>query len=256
MADVQFTQGRVVSVDSGDNNAQVSQARLVSVDSGDNNAQVSQVGAMAVVVGRVADTKIRAWNFVLDGHEFYVLRLGDQKTLVFDLSTGQWHNWGTGITEKWNISQGINWLGGNSLASEYGSNVLVGSDYDGVLFILNPYAVLDEDVNGTEGTFERTVQGQLILRGYDRVPCFGVQLYGDIGKAWEAGDWTVKLETSDDLGNFYYDHGSITMDKDNYEQRIEWRSLGSMKAPGRLFRITDYGAFQRLDGLELIEPNG
>jgi len=66
---------------------------------------------------------------------------------------------------------------------------------------------------------------------------------------------TVKLSTSDDQGHTYDDHDTFSISNADYEFRAEWWSLGSFSAPGRLFKITDYGALQRIDYLEMIEDN-
>jgi hypothetical protein len=91
--------------------------------------------------------------------------------------------------------------------------------------------------------------GQISIKGgYSSIPCFGVQLYGSIGSG--DGELTVGLTYSDDRGFSYADAGEITLTPEAYTQRVNWRSLGSMRAPGRLFRITDTGALKRIDGME------
>src|SRR3954464_14599725 len=39
--------------------------------------RISQAVVLAAVRGRVANPRVRAWTYTLDGHDFYVLRLGD-----------------------------------------------------------------------------------------------------------------------------------------------------------------------------------
>jgi len=47
------------------------------------------------------------------------------------------------------------------------------------------------------------------------------------------------------------DAGAITVEPGNYFQEFAWRSLGKIGAPGRLFQLVDYGAFARIDELDI-----
>ena len=78
----------------------------------------------------------------------------------------------------------------------------------------------------------------------------GVQLFGSIGSGLEDG-MEVSLEVSDDRGFTYTDMGAVSLDAGDYNARVHWRSLGSMSAPGRLFKITDEGALKRIDSAEM-----
>ena len=237
----------------------VSQAAvLFTDDSAGGNLRASQAVVLAAVKGRVADPKIRAWTFTLDGHDFYVLRLGNNSTLVYDRLSEQWYNWGSHDTDLWRAFQGQNWEGATeSLAQIYGSNVLVGDDGNGALYFLDPRQYTDDDaLQGAETprTFLRRITGQIPTRSIDHVSDFGVQLIGSIGKMDVATLTDVTLYTSDDQGESYDSHGTITIPNDDFDARVEWRSLGSYTAPGRLYRIEDTGALQRIDYLENLNP--
>ena len=65
---------------------------------------VSQFDMDVIMRGKVYNPKLRAWPFDLDGHEFYVLRLGDMKTLVYDLTTEQWSWWSSPDLDYWKAS--------------------------------------------------------------------------------------------------------------------------------------------------------
>ena len=70
---------------------ELSQARsLVTLGIGGTTIEVSQARTLGVVRGRIGNPKLRVWTFSLDGHDFYVLRLGDSETLVYDLYSEQW----------------------------------------------------------------------------------------------------------------------------------------------------------------------
>jgi hypothetical protein len=217
------------------------------------DVRLSQMFVLAAVRGRVVDPAIRAWTFTQDGHDFYVLRLGDAETLVYDTATGMWSVYGSGDGDPWRGYTGKNWQGGRRLALNW-SDVVVGDHGNGALYFLSPDD--DDDDDRAQGEdmprpFKREVTGQVIVKpGYFSAPCFGVQLFGSIGSNVDSA-LTVNLSVSDDRGFTYDDMGDLTMDAGEYTARLHWPSLGSMVAPGRLFRITDDGALKRIDSLEM-----
>lgn len=221
--------------------------------------EVSQAWVTVVCRGRVEDPHVRAWTFTLDGHDFYVLRLGDIETLVYDFHSEQWYVYGSHESDLWRAYTGINWQGGNVLSQLYGTNILVGDDGNGSLYFLDPEGSYDDDAvlgDASPRSFPREVYGQVATRSFDFVSCYGVQLGGSIGEMAEAALTTVTLYTSDDQGNTYDDQGTITIANAGYDTRVEWWSLGSFSAPGRLFKISDLGTLHRIDFLEMIEPPG
>lgn len=208
-----------------------------------------------VARGRVNDPRVRAWTFTLDGHDFYVLRLGNTETLVYDVATQQWSTWCDDSEPYWPVSTGKTWAAGSRIGNSYGSSILVGDDTIGSLFFLDPDGDYDDHI--TLGIyhprpFNRVVQAQVPLRGRDSVQCWAVRLYGSIGQTPDLTN-TVNLSMSDDYGNTYSDRGDNTLTIGSFNQRVEWRSLGSFNSPGRIFKITDTGAFKRLDGFEMLE---
>lgn len=216
---------------------------------------VQQATTLAVVRGRIGNPKLRAWSYTLDGHDFYVLKLGTTgKTLVLDLTTQQWSAWSNSTSPNWRASIGMNWRSSGTVPSNYGSNVVVGDDSYGVLWVLDPEqgtddALLSED----QVTFPRIATGQMITRDRNFIPIYSVELIASLG-APALTPTSVTLEYSDDQGNTYtVADSSIEIEEGNYDQELEWRSLGLVRSPGRLFKITDYGAFARIDGLYVNE---
>lgn len=251
---VQASQARVLAAGIYPSDGlQVSQALVqASEDSHGGDVQVSQALVLVAAIGRVADPKVRAWTFTLDGHDFYVLRCGQFETLVYDVSTKMWHVWGSGTDDLWRAYIGIGWFGARKAGSVFGSSIVVGDDGNGSLYFLNPEGVYDDDAlvgSASPQTFERVLTAQYVqFPGYDSVPCFDVQLFGSAGEVNES-NLTVELTYSDDRGHNYTSAGSQLLAADAYNVRMNWQSLGSMEAPGRLFKITDYGALKRIDGL-------
>lgn len=235
-------------------NAQTSQTFATVLVGTNRLIDTSQTYVTALVAGRVFDPVVRAWTFTLDGHDYYVLRLGNNETLVYDTHSEQWYVWGSGTTNLWKAYNGCNWLGVNNFTATYGSNVVVGDDANGSIYLLNPENDTDDDSvegAGKARSFERIVQGQVTVNGYDAVPCYGFQLEGSIGSLDIETLNTVNLKISDDRGNTYTDLGDISITQSDYAARVHWRSLGKMTTPGRLFQITDFGALRRIDALAM-----
>ena len=230
---------------------ETSQIDLNWVSTTGTDVETSQFDVLVIMTGRVDDPSIRAWTFTLDGHDFYVLRLGNNETLVYDLTTEQWSLWSTANELYWSLMTGTNWVGGNSFASVYGSNIIVGSDANGALFFLDPNKPDDDAAAAGRGAvpFRRRVTGQLATRGYNLTRVFELQLLGSIGELDFNSDLNIELLYSDDRGDSYVSAGVITTESNNYDIRASWRSLGSFPSPGRLFRIEDFGALKRIDSL-------
>lgn len=229
---------------------------LTNVVNTDNRfISLSQGNVMAVISGRIDNPKLRAWTYTLDGHDYYVLRLGTQgKTLVYDLTTGQWSWWSSPNYVSWRPSTGLNWKSSFDIPSRFGSNVVVGDDSYGVLWVLDPEKGLDDYIlDDKEASFPRVATGQIPVSSRQALAIYNVDLSASIGTPSLTSN-TVSLEYSDDQGYNY-----VTADEPQvsqlggYNQEFSWRSLGQARAPGRLFRITDNGAFSRIDYLSINE---
>lgn len=62
---------------------------------------------------------------------------------------------------------------------------------------------------------------------------------------------TISLETSDDNGRTWFNHGELSVNPTDWTLELVWRSLGIIQAPGRLFRFIEYGAMTRVDGVDM-----
>ncbi len=217
--------------------------------------KATQAHVAAVVRGRIDNPKLRAWTYTLDGHDYYVLKLGTQgKTLVFDLSTGQWSWWASGDEPRWRVSLGMNWKASFNIPINFGSNVIVGDDSFGALWVLDPNQGQDDSLlEDTKVPFPRVATGQMTATDRQFVPIYSVNLRASLGQPALTAN-TVKLEYSDDQGNTYVtaDEPQVSV-AGSYDQEFTWRSLGQVTSPGRLFRITDDGAFARIDAMDVNE---
>jgi len=179
----------------------------------------------------------RAWAFELDSHSFYVLRLGQQGTFVYDLKTDHWSQWKTQGYEIWNAVHGLPaWNG-----------LIVAGDIDeGALWQVDPDATLDEDTK----PITRTVTG--ILSNRERAPkrLMELRVMGSVGDPYLDGAG-VSLTWSDDQGQSYSSPITVNLVEENNSQTIRFRSLGRFDSPLRIFDITDVGGMVRIDGVDV-----
>jgi hypothetical protein len=223
---------------------------------------VSLGRVMAVVRGRIENPRLRVWTFTLDGHDMFVLRLGDLSTLVYDVSTQKWVDWDSFQSGAWRANTGITWTGGQSFGYQYGSSVVAGDDTFGLLWFLDPKQPWDENPDATrspnEIPFTRIVTGQVLARGRQYTPCYAIFAAGDnYGLTTSAFTPGITLATSDDQGRTWQDHETLSVNPDYGQNNpYQWLSLGQFNSPGRLFRITDNGVYARIDSLEMNDDAG
>lgn len=218
---------------------------------------VTQAVTLIAYRGRAEDATLRTWTFSLDGHDFYVLRLGDQGTLIYDVTTEQWVEWASRDKEFWRPFSGMNWIGGSGYGFGYGSNIIAGDDLYGLLWVLDPRRPFDEGPEQADEEpryFKRALMGQVPIRGRQVLPCYAAWLTTDMGDPAYDGA-SVKLEISDDAGYSFLDVGDIPINLGAEYPELQWTSLGQISAPGRLFKITDDGAVTRIDNLEMNDPD-
>lgn len=192
---------------------------------------------------------IRCWPFSLDDHDFGVFRLGASETLVFDLKTRQWAEWRSPDRTNFRAHIGTNWVGMTETLGDFATDVVAGDDVTGVLWILDPTYGEDDRTDTSSDPFPRMVIGAVPLDGRDTAPCGAVQLTASLGAPALTGA-TVTLRTSDDFGHSYVSHGSQTITAGAFDQILEWRALGLMRAPGRIFELSDTG-IKRIGRLSL-----
>lgn len=237
---------------------QISQFFLRVFDEPDPDALVSQLTVRVLIKGHTESSRLRAWTFTLDGHDFYVLRLGDLLTLVYDVYSEQWMDWQDFTHAYWRPNIGTTWNGASALAHNFGSSVIAGDDTWGLLWLLDPDQPYDEHPDYTapeqQVYFERITMGQVPIRGREVLPCYAAWLTTDMGDPAYLGAG-VRLEISDDGGKIFEDMGYVTVTSGENKPELSWYSLGQIGAPGRLFKITDDGAITRIDGLEMNDPD-
>lgn len=214
--------------------------------------KITQATVLALWRGRRENRKLRAWGFSLDGHDFYVLRLGELNTLVYDLTTGQWTRWSTPGENVLRAHLGLNWQGEGKTTLDQGFawNIIGGDDTTGNLWILDPNEALDQDVDGTETPFDRKVLGAVPMRLRDSAQCAAIYVLANLGSPSLVGDG-ITLSTSDDNGFNWIDHGTVTVESGNVTQELGWLGLGLITSPGRLFLLEDTGAITRISSMDM-----
>lgn len=199
-------------------------------------------------------THIVAYAFSLDGHDFYVLRLGQNETLVYDLTTGSWSNWDSLDRTVWQANNGMNWEAvlGNIDPAAPATNVILGDDTFSVLWTLTTDVAADEGPfpNDTRRPFSRVVIGGIPLRSRQSPRCNAATLTASIGDP-NMVSTSIQLRFSDDNGATYQNAGVVSVFPGEFTKEVRWRSLGLMRAPGRLFEIVDSGTTVRIDGLDV-----
>lgn len=194
------------------------------------------------VYGVPAESRRRAWSFALDGHVFYVLDLGQQGTFLYDDSTNQWSKFITQGHNGWNLTNGTMW----------GTQRIVGGDFiSSSIWEMQPAAGMDNDTVD----IIHVVTGGLTKRSRVYSSLEAVRLNCAFGQLADTVDATVLLEFSDDQGQTFTAADILSLTQGDFTGEIAWRSLGSFAAPGRIFRITDVGAFLRIDGADGFVDN-
>ncbi len=219
-----------------------------------NTIRSSQAIVTTIVKGRIDNRKVRSWAFSQDGHDFYVLRLGDVRTLVYDLTTDKWMEWNDPDTTYWRPQCGMNWygMGTKSFSAGATANAIAGDDNYGLLWVIEPERGYDEAprTDLPDAGFTRTIIGGMPMRMRQTQEIGAAYVTMNLGEPQISGA-SMTLRTSDDNGKTWQSHGTITVIPGDYDQEFAWRSLGLVKSPGRVFEITDNGATVRIDGLEI-----
>lgn len=176
----------------------------------------------------------QGWAFSFDGHVFYVLNSVLGTSLVHDLTTGQWHGWVTVGETAWNVFRGTTWKG----------RVLGADAFSRSVWELDPDSALDEGVL----PIERVVTAFQPVRGTASIPQGSLRLTARRDDT--AGASIVRMRFSDDGGMTWSQYFEVSMQAGSTQQRIEFRSLGRMRHPGRLWEFSDAGGLVRIDGAD------
>lgn len=216
---------------------QTSEIVALAAREGTVTAKVSELVMLAAYTDGVPDGSRRnAWAFDLDGHSFYVLDLGSQGTFLFDLNTGVWCQFETQGYGLWNMRNGVKW----------GNSVVAGDTIGPWVWKLDPSVSMDEGWRRVM----HTVTALIDIRDRKALRQDSLRLTASAGQIGDGDDPVIQMRFSDDMGKTWSDYYTISLTKDDFEQEFAWRSLGPIKAPGRVIEISDNAGPIRLDGLD------
>lgn len=202
-------------------------------------SETSQLGMLVVFgLNEQEDFEQKAWSFILDGHKYYVLRLGELGTYVFDFTAQQWSKWRTQGYNYWNNHLGLLW-----------NNKIIAADKFGPVIW-----EIDMDYTNDEGFRDiyHEVTAIIPSRMREWQTLDALYLTASAGYV-EEGAPTLTVEFSDDRGNTWEtpEDGVIQLIPDEYAQEFSWLSLGSFTAPGRVIRVSDFGGPVTLESLDM-----
>lgn len=191
----------------------------------------SRISTKAVEKEIRFDTNFRSWGFRWNMHDFYVLT-SDQRTLVYDITSGMWAKWDTYLQPNWKAHLGI----------QVNERVFAGDTEAGVICEFEDGYLDDGGI-----PVVREVSG-FVLSMDAGVECYSVNVRMNVGWAPEYDQLPViEMRWSDDYGFSWTEYFPANIGrKGNYDFDATWRSLGSYERPGREFefRFSDPAKFR------------
>jgi len=165
---------------------------------------------------------LRAWAFDTDGHRLYILTT-EFGTWAYDVSSQQWSEFGSYGRPFWRAHVG----------DSADTFVVCGDDEEGLL-----YRVDQERANDNGEPMVREVTGGAPVAG-GMVRCNSFELYATTGTATDPNLYPrARVAWSDDLET-YGDYEEVALQPEGrYGEPVRIWSLGAMRYPGRLFKIT------------------
>lgn len=212
---------------------------LTARTAGDHNvaANVTQIATLvAYATQPPALARQTAWTFVMDGHRFYVLPLGEEGDWAYDTTTKEWCQLQTAGFNGINFNHGVMW----------GMRVMGGDSLTSYLYELDPNQPLDEEWR----EIEHIVTGGIATRGRSAVGVANFSIVASVDDV-TSSTGAISLAFSDDQGVTWSPELEIALTGQS-TQTLIWNALGSFKSPGRVFRITDNAGPIRLDGADVV----
>jgi hypothetical protein len=191
--------------------------------------------------GTGATSRKRAWTFVLDGHTFYVLDLGEEGTWLYDKTTQTWSQFYTLGYEQWDVANGTMW----------GTRIVGGDLATTDVWEVAASNLLD---NGSL-QIPHLVTGGVETRSRIYVSCNAVLLTVSLGDLDDTGGATMYLRFSDDKGQTWSDYFPMTMVEGDYDDELRWIGMGSFMSPGRIFEFSDVGGPRSIDACDAFIPD-
>lgn len=226
--------------------ARVSDLALETIHGGTSGARAN-ISALDVesvyTTGAPNDLRQRAWSFTWDGHKCYALDLGTNGTVVYDFTTGEWSRFNTsGFGGHWNMKNGFDWRAARK--------TVAGDTSTGKLYAMDPTSFFDD--GWRPSVYE--VNGVLFATDIGYHKQYALRMLGSTGRNADDEAPVLKMVFSDDNGATWSNEYSVALTADS-KARIEFRSLGSFTAPGRIFRLYDTGGLKFI-GMVVADMEG
>jgi len=221
----------------------VQYANVVLTTAGINTvaARVQHQNVIAVcatgIIPPLPDT-VSSFAYNLDGHYNYGIHVEGYGTYVLDRTTGQWAQYASGDLELWNARYHEKW----------GDKFYASSLLDSTLVEIDPDAVLDDSFRSNEFVASGRVESQ--SRRYVKNP--EAQLFGSVGL--RGGN--INLSFSDDEGNSFSPTRTVSVAPGVRDANVMFYDLGSVRAPGRIYKISDEGTLRRIQSLKVLLGDG
>lgn len=216
----------------------------------DNHGMVIRAAgyAPAIISTESISARIRAlgdwhraigYTHVMEGHTFYVLTFpGDDLTLVYDMATGVWYQWSSGLKKGRHRSNCI---------TSYKGKIIVGDFENGKLYTLDMDFFHDDQEQIRRVRTTQPVRSQsgnhLIYHSFELSCRVGEGLpYG------QGDDPKIMLQWSDTDGRTWSNEKTKSLGKmGRWKTTVKWPRLG--RAKNRIFRIalTDPIPFEILE---------
>jgi hypothetical protein len=131
--------------------------------------------------------------------------------------------------------------------ARWGEVIVAGDVSTSSVYYINP--AVGTDYNSLQIT--RVVTGMVPMRLRTHAQVDGLFITASLGAPIVDGA-DLSMRFSDDNGNTWSTAVVIDMSSGNYSQELAFRSLGVLRAPGRIFEITDVGGAIRIDGCDAV----
>jgi hypothetical protein len=168
---------------------------------------------------------LRAWAFSADGHEYYVLTIGEAATYVYDAANKLWGRFDSKGFDFWRAHLGTDASGG----------ALAGDTESGTVWRVAPdrQSDGDDEIVRVAAAFVPIPAGKAVCANFSVACAVGVApLSGD------GADPQIGMRYSDDQGKTWSSWRWRSLGVTGaYDQVVRWRNLGQMKPPGRMFQV-------------------
>ena len=173
-------------------------------------------GAVEADIGARGTNDAFSYTYTDEGHKFYVITFPSQnKTWVFDIASGLWH-------ERGHIQWGRHH--GSCYSNLYGHH-LIGDFQNGMIYMLDNAALSDVDED-----IRRVAISPPIHFKRRSTTMNSLELDMEMGGALPGDDPQAMLRWSDDGGNTYGNEHWVSLGKTGqYLNRAKWNRMGSFR---------------------------